>query len=47
MLGARERIIDLSNPGWVHCISQCVRRTFLAGIYICEIAVCAVKIESR
>jgi hypothetical protein len=31
MPGTRERIIDLSNPGWVHCISRCVRRAFPAG----------------
>ncbi len=23
--------IDLRNPGWVHCVSRCVRRAFLAG----------------
>jgi REP element-mobilizing transposase RayT len=31
MPGTRERLFDLTNPGWVHCISRCVRRAFLAG----------------
>jgi hypothetical protein len=28
---ARERIIDLSNPGWIHAINRCVRKAYLAG----------------
>lgn len=28
---ARQRLIDPSRPGWVHCISRCVRRAFLCG----------------
>ncbi len=28
---ARRRILDLERPGWVHCISRCVRRAFLCG----------------
>lgn len=31
MATARRTIIDLANPGWVHCVSRCVRRAFLAG----------------
>lgn len=28
---ARSRLLDASKPGWVHCISRCVRRAFLCG----------------
>jgi hypothetical protein len=31
MPSARKMILDLSRPGWVHCINRCVRRAFLAG----------------
>jgi len=27
----RRKQFDPSNPPWVHCISRCVRRAFLAG----------------
>ncbi len=28
---ARKYLLDLRNPGWVHGISRCVRKAFLAG----------------
>ena len=29
MAQPRATLINLANPGWVHCISRCVRRAFL------------------
>lgn len=31
MATSRKSLLDLANPGWVHCISRCVRRAYLAG----------------
>jgi len=31
MATPRRYLLDLSNPGWVHAISRCVRKAFLAG----------------
>jgi hypothetical protein len=24
-------LLNLADPGWVHCVSRCVRRVYLAG----------------
>ena len=29
MTYARRHLLDLRDPGWVHCVSRCVRRAFL------------------
>ena len=29
MAQPRATLINLADPGWVHCISRCVRRAFL------------------
>jgi hypothetical protein len=27
----RKYLLNLADPGWVHCVSRCVRRAYLAG----------------
>jgi REP element-mobilizing transposase RayT len=27
----RKNLLSLADPGWVHCVSRCVRRAYLAG----------------
>ena len=29
MAQPRKTLINLADPGWVHCVSRCVRRAFL------------------
>ena len=31
MATGRKAFVNLADPGWVHCISRCVRKAFLAG----------------
>jgi hypothetical protein len=32
MASPRRHLIDLSAPGWYHCMSRCVRRAYLCGV---------------